>query len=421
MDLHNVCFVLRRNKELFGPRSLRYRLMPGEPITIVVDPWGIEVRCPRSIYHGTSTTEIRVWGRRRLHILERLLPLADRVRVHLVGSGAPSFYVLSMGPLSFTLGLSGWTRNNWSAEGNFDLMAAREDVDDDTRARVFAELGKTWLSGASELAAKLGLAAPVVTSALQSWVQAGRAIYDLEAGVYRKRELARDPLPVDRLRFANERETEAATILHRGKVAVDEVTEREGNTRIAGRVELRTRIFATSIVLDPDRRLVTAECGCDDYVRNKLHRGPCEHMLALRAAHRRGISDKIIGEVRAARPQPTSAPTAPPPNPPAQPDAGPAPDLKKPSWWKRVVSIFSAKPDPKAPASRLRAAIAELGTQVRVSDEDALLAELLAVYEREQSENARLFALVTTVKMSAQVSLVPSDQVLIDVLRRALS
>ena len=35
MDVHNICFVLRRKKELFGPRSLRYRLSPGRPVRIV--------------------------------------------------------------------------------------------------------------------------------------------------------------------------------------------------------------------------------------------------------------------------------------------------------------------------------------------------------------------------------------------------
>ena len=40
----------------------------------------------------------------------------------------------------------------------------------------------------------------------------GRAMFDLAKGVYRARELARDPLPMDKLRFSNPRE-EAATRL----------------------------------------------------------------------------------------------------------------------------------------------------------------------------------------------------------------
>jgi hypothetical protein len=53
--------------------------------------------------------EIRIWGRRRLAILGRALPLARSVRVHLTQSGLPSFFVVDFGGLRFTLGLSGWT------------------------------------------------------------------------------------------------------------------------------------------------------------------------------------------------------------------------------------------------------------------------------------------------------------------------
>jgi len=303
MDVHNLCFVLRRNKELFGPRSLRFQLTPGAPVSIVVDPWGKKIDCPRSRYEGSGVgggaTEIRVWGRRRLFILERLLPRARRVRLFLLGTGLPTFWVVDLGDLSFTLGLSGWTHNNWSEAGNFDLMAAREEVDSVTQARVFDELGKSWLATPEELAARTGLAAPIVASALAGWVQAGRAIFDLDRGVYRKRELTREPLPVEKLRFANAREERAAELLHRAKIAVDTAESINGGLHLVGRLKDRGRIFAPDLTFDADRRLIAGECSCDFFVRNRLHKGPCEHMLALRAAHRRGISDKITFEAPA--------------------------------------------------------------------------------------------------------------------------
>jgi hypothetical protein len=49
MDVHNLCFVLRRHKEKRGPRSMRYHLRPGEPVRVVFDPWNIEVVCARSL------------------------------------------------------------------------------------------------------------------------------------------------------------------------------------------------------------------------------------------------------------------------------------------------------------------------------------------------------------------------------------
>jgi tetratricopeptide (TPR) repeat protein len=294
MDVHNLCLLLRRNKELFGPRSLRFQLTPGGPVKIVLDPWGTVLDCPRSRYvdsRADGTSEVRIWGRRRLHILERLLPRATKVRVFLLGSGLPSYWVVDLGALSFTLGLSGWTLNNWSDSGNFDLMAAREDVDSVTQQRVFDELGKTWLATPDELAKRTGLATPIVASALAGWVQAGRAIYDLDRGVYRKRELTRDPLPIEKLRYANEREQRAAVLLHTGKIAVDKADTSDGGLVLAGRLADRGRTFAPTITFDVEQRLVGGDCTCDYFIRNRLHRGPCEHMLALRAAHRRGIND----------------------------------------------------------------------------------------------------------------------------------
>lgn len=297
MDVHNLCLILRRNKELHGPRSLRFKLTPGLPVTIKVDPWGTELACPRSMYTdskpGSSDVEVRLWGRRRLYILERLLPRANKVRVFLLGSGLPSFWVVDLGHMSFTLGLSGWTLNNWSDAGNFDLMAAREDVDDQTRARVFDELGKTWLATPEELATRTGLATPVVASALAGWVQAGRAIFDLDKGVYRKRELTRDPLPMHKLRFSNERETAAAQLLQRGRISIDKAESVDGGLKLEGRVTEDHKLFAPQLVFDSEQRQVGGECTCDWFIRNRLHRGPCQHMLALRAAHRRGISEKI--------------------------------------------------------------------------------------------------------------------------------
>jgi hypothetical protein len=295
MDVHNLCFVLRRNKELFGPRSLRFQLVPGAPVKVVVDPWNTPIDCPRSMVTTGSAQEIRMWGRRRLFILERLLPRARRVRLFLLGSGLPTFWVVDLGSLSFTLGLSGWTNNNWSEAGNFDLMAAREDVDDVTRQRVWTELGKTWLATPEELAGRTGLATPTVASVLAGWVQAGRAIFDLDKGVYRKRELTKAPLPMDRLRFANERESQAAQMLIRAKISIDRIDTALG-LALAGRIKDRGKTFAAQLTFDADRRLVAGECSCDYFIRNKLHKGPCAHMLALRAAHRRGISDNITFE-----------------------------------------------------------------------------------------------------------------------------
>src|SRR5262249_48845190 len=214
MDVHNICLVLRRHRELVGPRALRYCLEPGRPVRVLFEPWGYEVRCPRSVYEGDVADEVRVWGRRRLHTLERLVPVARSFTVHLLGKGMPSFYLADLGDMCSALGLSGWARNDWSGAGNFDLLAPRAEVDDSTKRRVFAALRTSWSATPDELARQLDLDRSQVLGALAAYTQAGRAVYYLEKGCYRLRALSREPLPMDRLHVQYEREEQADPLLY---------------------------------------------------------------------------------------------------------------------------------------------------------------------------------------------------------------
>lgn len=286
MDVHNFLFVLKRHKEKKGPRSMRYQLTPGQPVKVVFEPWNLEVPCPRSIYEGEGTHDIRVWGRRRLLILERLIPVARRFTLHLLGSGMPSFYVADLGDLSFTLGLSGWTANDWSTAGNFDLMAPRTEVDEFTRRRVFDALKETWREPPEALAARLGLDKATVLGALGAYTQAGRAIWDLNKNVYRARELSREPLPMEKLRFSNEREEKATRFLEARAVLVEaRPSNVDGSLELKGTVREASKVHRAALRLDGDQRMVSAECTCNFFQQNKLFKGPCEHLLALRLQH----------------------------------------------------------------------------------------------------------------------------------------
>ncbi len=287
MDVHNFCFVLRRAKEKRGPRSIRFVLKPGEPVRAIFEPWNREVVCPRSVYHGPEEAEIRIWGRRRLLVLERLIPVARRFRVTLLGTGMPSFYVADLGDMNFTLGLSGWTANDWSRAGNFDLMAPREELEDHLKMRIFEALQENWVESPDSLARRLHLPAGQVHSALAAWTQAGRAIYDLNKGVYRVRELSREPLPMDRLRFSNEREeraNELASSLDRARVVAQ---KEEGRLRLGGEIPDGGTTHKTALFIDEDQRLIAADCTCSFFIQNKLYKGPCEHILATRILHQR--------------------------------------------------------------------------------------------------------------------------------------
>ncbi|HEY8563248.1 MAG TPA: SWIM zinc finger family protein [Pyrinomonadaceae bacterium] len=288
LDVHNICFVLRRKKERESPRALRYILKPDEPVRIILEPWNTEIVCGRSRYEGADAHEIRVWGRRRLLTLERLISVARKFTVHLLGTGLPSFYIADLGDLNFTLGLSGWTANDWSKAGNFDLLAPRFETDDWTKRTVFEGLKKDWFETPENLARKLNLDKKQVLGALAAYTQAGRAIYDLNKGVYRVRELAREPLPMEKLRFANEREAAATRFLEEKAVTLRRREKKtDGTLELHGTVKERGKEITVSMLIDRDERLAEATCSCYFFAANKLFKGPCEHILAVRMASRR--------------------------------------------------------------------------------------------------------------------------------------
>ncbi|MDO1445505.1 SWIM zinc finger family protein [Rhodocytophaga aerolata] len=285
MDVHNICYVLRRQKEKTGPRSIRFILRPGQPVVLQVDPWNYRITCHRSIYQGTEADEIRLWGRRRLLILERLIPLTQKFTVHVLGSGMPSFFIADLGHMNFTLGLSGWTANDWSRAGNFDLMAPRAQVDNFTKELVFKSLRETWQESSQSLAKRLNLEKKLVEGALAAYTQAGRVIYDLDKKIYRLRELSRDPLPMDKLRFDNPREATATELVNNKRVTVKVEILSDGTTELTGTVKEQNQLLRPSLVIDADERMTQATCTCYFYSQNKLFKGPCEHILALRIAH----------------------------------------------------------------------------------------------------------------------------------------
>ncbi len=118
--------------------------------------------------------------------------------------------------------------------------------------------------------------------ALGAYTQAGRAIYDLNKQVDRVRELSREPLPMERLRFANEREESATKFLQENAVQVNSVSDVNGVLSIEGNVRDKDIIFNPGLRVDADERIVEARCTCNWYQQNKLYKGPCEHILALR-------------------------------------------------------------------------------------------------------------------------------------------
>ncbi len=282
MDVYNICFHLKRKKEKEGPRSLRWIFKPGQPLKIVFEPWNFVLECPRSVYNGTNDFEVGMWGRRRLLLLERLIPVTKKFTAIFMGTGLPSFFLADMGDMSFTLGLSGWTNNDWSGQGNFDLLAPRREVDPMTMQKVYSTLRNTWYNSIDGLSNELKMDNKTVMSAFMIFAQSGRAMYDINKKVYRIRELSRDPIDGSKLRFMNEREENARIFSDTGAVKITERKDEEnGNRIVKGTVKDKGKEQNAEIVFNHDETVIGAQCSCYYYQQNKMYKGPCEHIIAL--------------------------------------------------------------------------------------------------------------------------------------------
>jgi hypothetical protein len=299
IDLYNVLRHLRLNADIKsapgaakdrpprrGGRGVRVELVPGEPPRLVLEPWELVIPTSAGVYTGRAPEVVRIWGRRRLMLLRRLLPFAESIDVHLLGTGLPSFYVLRAGSFTFTLGLSGFTSSNWAQAVSFDLLLPRRAGASDTLDRVLYHLEKRWSAKASEISSELGLSGAAVLSALQVGCQQGKLMFDVAGEVYRYRPLTGAPLDPARFEFRNDRERRAHDLLAQ-KGAVKIVTENRIHCvglELTGKVAVTAdkREYRPELLSDDEGRVKKAECTCAFFRKHQLKEGPCEHLVALR-------------------------------------------------------------------------------------------------------------------------------------------
>jgi predicted DNA-binding WGR domain protein len=287
IDLYNVLRHLRLHADpRKGSRGMRVELVPGEPPRLVLEPWELVIPTTAGPYTGRTPQVVRIWGRRRLMLLKRILPFVESIDLHLLGSGLPSFWVLRAGPVTLTLGLSGFTSANWAQAVSFDLLLPRQATEPEAYDRVLAHLQKHWFAAAPQIAADLKLEPARVLEALQIGCQRGQLVFDVARDVYRFRPLTGAPLDPGRFEFRNGRERRAHDLCAE-KGAVKIVTENrihgEG-LALTGKVAVAAekREYRPELLLDDDGRVKKADCTCAFFRAHQLKEGPCEHLVALR-------------------------------------------------------------------------------------------------------------------------------------------
>lgn len=284
-DLRNLLAFMKTHKEKFGLRALVFKLRPGEKVEVVWEPWNHRQTLAGSVYRGAKEQEIRLFGRRRLFLLNRILPKMQRLRVFLSGSGLPSFWLADLGreEVSFQLAISGWTTRPFAASGLF-LSDSQEKPDAETlhRARAALRVGEA-VSG-DDFARKLNIAPAQSKRLLALLCAQGQAMFDLETRQYRKREVLDVPLDDLKLDMDSSRLDNARQLAKSGAVKIASRDEGLLQTTLRGEVKSGDNDYPVAITLDADGKIVDGDCECSWFRFNALRGGPCKHILALREA-----------------------------------------------------------------------------------------------------------------------------------------
>lgn len=277
--VYSILAFLKRHREREGPRSIKVVLTPGRTPELTLEPWGVPIINQGPIYRGDRSEVIKVWGRRRLFVLARLLPLVERFEVHLLGSGLPSLWVAYMGELRFVLGLSGWTTNDWASGANLELLADAWQPDELTIERVTELLRLERRATFDELFRRINAPRQALQSALFRMAQRGQCIFDFSAGAYRYRQILPAPLGEDQLGPEPVELTEGRKLFVAKAVTITAEEALPGGRRL-----LQASVQATECesIIDADGVMTKARCPCVHHKRFGIRKGPCRHLLALR-------------------------------------------------------------------------------------------------------------------------------------------
>lgn len=301
VDMLALIRFLRYSKPNTSPRAIRYEFEPDRPVTVVAEPWEerFVLRDTEHSYKEPKST--RLWGRKRLSLLEPLLPFAQSLEVQLKGRAMPSFYVARLPGIDFALSITGWGGRQFSSGDDLALLSSEQNLEATHLEKAEKKLQKSFFITASRLAKSVKVKKAVAEALLRELCRQGKAGYFPAYSHYRYRPLF-DELP-DLLKLfpPNERLTSARALLADGSVSLESAEARE--TRKTRKlpsptgprlVEVIHRDWAlqgqvsdqqqVEVVLDQSDRIIFGRCGCPHFRDNLLHRGPCEHLLALRMA-----------------------------------------------------------------------------------------------------------------------------------------
>ncbi len=298
IDLLAAVRYLRYTKARMSPRALRYEFEPGQDARLVLEPWEHLVPLAGASHNYNERKVTRVWGRRRLKLIEGLLPFAESVQVYLKGRALPSFYAVKLAGLTFVLGLSAFSEAGFTGTGGFDLLGDPAAADDALLGPALDLLLRHYHQSVAEVATALGVEQGKAMGLLVRLCRQGRCMFDVESRQYRHRELFEQP--ADELKYfpADLRRELAARLLPEGRVRVEtcctqETTKQRRLKTPEGPVQRQivyrdwqvcgavAEIPEVQVVVNDTGNIIFGRCACSFFDANLMQQGPCEHILAL--------------------------------------------------------------------------------------------------------------------------------------------
>ena len=275
----DVLARLDAQREREGPRALVFELEPGRAARVVVQPWGDEYVVGSEPFNGSEPRSIKVWGRRCLRVLRELLPLATELTVRLVDSGMPSFWSIELEGINLTIGISGWTAQDWAGRARFSAFTPAAANDDEAIEQTADLLKRKHCLSVSELAQAINKSPGEARGVLQRLCLAGSAMFDPQRQVYRFRALFPN-LQLDEKQSAGLEERKGVDLFRSNAV------ELQSDTITSEGRQLEASVSGCSPMLrrDVDGRINYAQCDCSHFKHNKLRQGPCRHIVALSLA-----------------------------------------------------------------------------------------------------------------------------------------
>lgn len=277
--VYSLLAYLKRHREKTGPRSVRFVLEPGKAPRLFLEPWNVELTVHGPVFEGERAEEVKVWGRRRLMVLSRVLPLVEKVEVALLGTGLPSVWTAHLGEMKFVLALSGWTANDWTSGSNLELLTGGFRTEAHTTEALRSYLQEHHRATLKELDAQLGAPRDVLLGCLNLLCKQGQVMFDFGTGVYRWRQVMPSALSETLLGPEHPELTGGRELWRTRQVKI----LRE-DPMPAGKTLYTARVGSTPVeaMLDGDGTFTKAKCQCSYFHTKGLRAGPCRHLLALR-------------------------------------------------------------------------------------------------------------------------------------------